>query len=569
MPRASKAPHLAELERLKLQFGAPKLPLVRKLGRHAFRRARDVERFHEALTFLRAYPDDPDLLKEVESLLIAFHARSDLRRHRAALADTGIAGTSITYTFFAPTALWLATRWPSALSIDWENVENAEKLRRLLPLLALESEQPGLDEHELTEREWLDRLRGPGETDATFLVRRLHALPMSNRVFEVTYEDLALPLRLAPGADTPSTTRAKYSRSRVVYPTGPVARTRPKLPDEIHRAPVDVRLLDPREGAWLIDLAREAMVTRSRDLDAFAYGDPEDVRLFDFGDGLELACIGTLPDRRLLLEAVYGFLILRNGVPISYALASALFRSSEVAYNVFETFRGADTAWVYGRVLATVHHLFQSDSFTVYPYQLGHENEEGLESGAWWFYQKLGFRPRDRNLLRLMNRELERMRARPKHRSSLQTLKTLSSKNVYYFVGPPREDVIGILPLGSIGLAVTGYLAERFGSERERARQVCSGEAARLLGVSLAKNPSAGQRLAWERWSPLILILKEVARWSEEDKGALVEVVRAKGGRCESDFVTRFDRHLKLRRALTELARRSASSPLRAKTVNR
>ena len=47
-------------------------------------------------------------------------------------------------------------------------------------------------------------------------------------------------------------------------------------------------------GQRIIDLARASMVTRSRDLDAFAFGDPDDVRIFDCGDGLELATIGLL-----------------------------------------------------------------------------------------------------------------------------------------------------------------------------------------------------------------------------------------------------------------------------------
>ena len=48
--------------------------------------------------------------------------------------------------------------------------------------------------------------------------------------------------------------------------------------------------------------------------------------------------------RRLVFEAVYGFLTLKNGVPIGYVLLSALYRSAEVAYNVFDSFRGAETA---------------------------------------------------------------------------------------------------------------------------------------------------------------------------------------------------------------------------------
>jgi len=37
-------------------------------------------------------------------------------------------------------------------------------------------------------------------------------------------------------------------------------------------------------------------------------------------------------------------LTLKNGVPIGYVLASGLFGSSEVMYNVFETFRGGESA---------------------------------------------------------------------------------------------------------------------------------------------------------------------------------------------------------------------------------
>src|SRR5439155_1423871 len=85
--------------------------------------------------------------------------------------------------------------------------------------------------------------------------------------------------------------------------------------------------------------------------------------------------------------------------------------SSEIAYNVFETYRGAEAGHIYGRALAMTAHLFDSDTFTIYPYQLGDENEEGLKSGAWWFYWKLGFRPKDRDVLRLARRELARMLA--------------------------------------------------------------------------------------------------------------------------------------------------------------
>jgi hypothetical protein len=303
----------------------------------------------------------------------------------------------------------------------------------------------------------------------------------------------------------------------------------------------------------MIDLALGAMITRSRDLDVFAYGSERDVRLVECGDGLAFACIGQRPARRLLLEGVYGLLTLKNRVPVGYVLISALYGSSEIAYNVFETFRGAEAAAIYARVLAVARQLFGSDTFTIYPYQLGHGNDEALESGAWWFYRKLGFAPRDAAVRRVMLAEEAKMRRDRSHRSSRATLEKLSAQNLYWCPGRPRRDVIGVLPLARAGLAVTRELSRRFGADRERAVEVCEAEARERLGVPALAGWSAAEREAWRRWAPLVVLLPGVESWSDADRAALTGVVRAKGGRRESDFVARFDAHVPLREALARL----------------
>jgi hypothetical protein len=516
--------------------------------------AREVFRFHEVLCFLRAYPDDPGVLARVEDLVRGFERRPDLRRWRRALADTGIAGTPIRYRFFQPTASWLARRWPDRLTIDWRTFEGKARLEPLLSLLALPAEAPGLDEIAFSVREWVARLKGPAETDAAFLVRRFDALAVHPFVREKIYDALDPPLRLHPGPDTPARGREKHHGSPVVFQTRPLSRSRPSLRLEARRPPLAMRAVGPREGSRLVDLARGAMVTRSRDLDVFCHADPRAVRLVECGGGLQFACFGAVPERRLLLEAVYGFLTLKNGVPIGYVLASALFRSAEIAYNVFETWRGAEAAAVYGRVLGTVRALFGVDSFTIVPYQLGHDNDEALGSGAWWFYQKLGFRPKDRAVIRLMREELAAMARDPAHRSGIPTLRRLAVANVFLHLAKPRPDVLGVLPLANVGLRVTQFLAERVGSRREQAQRECAREAARRLGVRGLGRWSRGERLAWRQWGPLVTVLPGLDRWTAEERRGLVEVIRAKGGPRETDFVVRFDRHRRLRDAVRRLA---------------
>lgn len=550
---------LEDLERLRDSYGGDaarrKLGMLQVLEKHRLARSKEVLRLHEALCFLRAYPDGPAVLGQVETMLAAFDRRRDLRRYRKTLANTGIAGTLIRYPFFWFTAEWLARRWPERISIDWRGFDKKDKIEDALRLILHYAESPAIDELACSPKEWMRRLKGKSETDAYFLVRRFGAYPGNAFAREAFYESFAIPLNLKPGPDTPNRTRARYPGSRVVFQTRPLSRVRPRLRTAIPRCNVSVKTLPPAEGQRLIYLAREAMVTRSRDLDAFEHADERDVRLVDCGGGLQFAAIGVRPERRLLLESLYGFLTLKNGVPIGYVLATALFQSSEVAFNVFETFRGGEAATVLCAVLAMVRRIFGSDTFTIDPYQLGYANTEGLRSGAWWFYYKMGFRPYDEDVRRVLRGELARMKKRPGHRSDLTTLSKLASENLYLHMDRPRKDVLGIISLGDIGLKVARTIADRFGADRERAATVFSREAANLLEVRSLRGFSPAEVLAWQRWSPLVMSIQGLDRWSRAEKHALVEIIRAKGGTRESDFVRLFDRHRRLRQAVLRLAK--------------
>ena len=86
-------------------------------------------------------------------------------------------------------------------------------------------------------------------------------------------------------------------------------------------------------------------------------------------------------------------------------------------------------------------------------------------------------------------------------------------------------------------------MARRFGSDRSRGERTLAREAAERLGVEIGRDLTAGQRLAWRRWAPLVAVLPGLDRWSPAEKRALAQVVLAKGGRRESDFVRLFDAH--------------------------
>ncbi len=556
-PAAVAARVLAKLEASRWSFG-PAAASTRRAALQQMLRAKLgsatlVARLHEVLLAARAYPDDPALLAIVERALAGFGRRRDVRALRASLTDSGIAGCDIRFPFFAPTARRLAARWPRALEIDWPELDDANALEAWLPMLAHEGEVPGLDEYDYGLRGWLARLKAPGEADGAFMARGLAArLEQDEAVFERVHDGLAIPYRLRGDATTPSRTHARWPAHHVHFQREPFA-GRPDL--AASPPPHSIRALSAPEGERALALAMECMVTRSRDLDVFSWGDARDVRHVDCGDGLAFLMIGARPERRLLLESVYGFLTLKNGVPVGYVLTSALYRSAELAFNVFDTFRGAEAGPVYGKVVGMTRALFGADTFTIPPYQLGDGNDEAIESGAWWFYQKLGFRPHARAARTLMQRELARMHRAPGYRSGPAVLRKLARANLYCSLGPVRRDVLGELPFASAGLAVTQLIANKFAGNRARAAEVCDRDAQRLLGVRALAGWSADERHAWSRWAPLVTLLPGVSRWSVAERSALAEVIRAKGGQREDAFVRAFDAHPKLGMALATLMR--------------
>ncbi|MCB9898527.1 MAG: hypothetical protein H6825_11025 [Planctomycetes bacterium] len=549
---------LRDLEALKDSFGTgraeQKLAALLPLERVALPDAGQVRRLHEILCFWRAYPESPELLECVERMLDEFERRADLRRHRRALDDSGIAGTRLHFPFFWLMALRLAERWPGSIHIDWDAFTTHARLADMLHLLTPFTETLGTDSAGLSTREWLQLLKGPDETDAAFLCRRFESMPVPQATREFLFEGLDVPFRVEPGETTPARTRERWPAGSFVLQRRPLDTRRPDLRAAVRGARMRVRSVSPAQGRELVELANALMVARHRDLLVFLHGDEHDVRIVDFGDGLQFACIGAAPERRFVLESVYGFITIKNRVPIGYVLSNSLFGSSEIAYNVFDTFRGGEAATIYGRVLAMVHRLFGADCFAVDPYQMGHHNHEGQQSGAWWFYYKLGFRPRDPEVRTLVREELARMERDRGYRTSPARIHRLAAAPMFFSLGRSRPDVVGALPLEQVGLRISAMLAERFGADREEGIRVCASESARLLGMRLSRL-SPGERVAWDRWGPLVLTLPGVARWTAAQRRGLAAVIRAKGGRRESDFVRLFDRHARLRGAIRDLAR--------------
>jgi hypothetical protein len=425
-------------------------------------------------------------------------------------------------------ARWARQRWPAELSHARLDPETLQRIEAAIPLLGTRAERAA----------WAKRPRPPtkrwlGSSSAVSLIDRIAAMPGDDFTREVVHDAIDAPYLLAPSRGGPSRTRARFDAGPVVFRRGPFERRRPDLAEELLRPPVRIRRASIEEGRALIDLACEAMITRSRDLEAFVHGDPRDVHLVDDGQGLVFAWNGMVPERRLMFRAAYGVLTLMNGVPIGYVQADALMHSAEIAFNTFPTFRGGEAARVFARLLAATQALLGAGGFSIEPYQLGDDNDEAIESGAWWFYFKLGFRPRDRAVAALARRELARMAKDPRHKSSPAVLRRLARRHLYWRFDPRAQPVEAEL-LRAV----------------ERGRAADPGAIAARIGLGTRRPPALEDWLV--RWAPMLAAIPGWSGWrSRQAIGAILE---AKAGRSELEYVRRFDAHPELGPALAALA---------------
>lgn len=527
---------LSRLEKQRLVYSplaaSDKHRLIGSLAKTRLPSASAVRRLHEILCWIRAYPDDEQVLAVTDAALGTFAARPDLRRFRAQLANSGIAGTAIHYHFFWPMARWLSTRWPALLRLDRGCGEGEDWLHSAWPVALPWIHAEAAKRAAESPFGILDSLRG-AMTDASFLVQGIDRSAGDTLAGESLHDLIQPAYVLEAGQDSPSRTRAHWSGAAHAFVSTAPAKARPDLRRELQRPPQTVRLAAPRDAAELLDLARAAMVTRSRDLDTFSWGNLQDIHIVDDGAGLAFAFIGIVPERRLPLAAVYGFLILRNGVPVGYGQMDALLGSAEIAFNTFESFRGGESAFLFARLLAATRALLGSTAFTLEPYQLGHHNKEGITSGAWWFYYKLGFRPHDLAQRRIVASELARMQRKPQHHSSAATLEKLARKHLYW---EPFRDSRAWLPLvPGLGLRLPVLSDEQAGEV-----------AAYRLGVRSLAGWSPAETLGLYRLAPLIAALSGIESWTPAEKESAVAVLRAKGGQQERDFLRLLDAHPKL-----------------------
>ncbi|HWO01214.1 MAG TPA: hypothetical protein VNS63_18285 [Blastocatellia bacterium] len=563
MPSDSLDRLLRELEESKRWFGADNpcrlRLLLRSLGRRRFQDSDSLIRFHEALLFIRAYPQSREILELADKLLASFGER--VGRLRSVCEDmipfdyienSGIAGTTLHGMYSYGIARWLAERHRASAEIDWERLERKERLGTNLPKLI-----PLLDEDSLTEANipyltWIHAAKKRRMSDLAWLIDRVEKLPLSEKEKSTFYDSLEIWIRWEMSEPRTSRTENIRAPRKVFYHRGPlIRRAEVSIATELSSSlPIDKLSLN--QGKAILDMCRDTTCVRYRELYGIAYGDPATVVRANAGRGVEIFLWGLPAERRLPLRGYHSGFTLKNGVPINYIEGISLFERMELGFNTFYTFRDGETAWVYARILRALNLVTGATCFSTDPYQLGFNNDEAIESGAFWFYRKLGFRPTRPELERLAQSEERKIQAARKYRTPSRTLRRLSAGTAVYEAAGTHSGDWDRFHIRNLGLAVAKRMAREFDGDAGRIRAGSSQQVARMIGIRPDSMKTVARRM-FEDLALVLALIPDLARWNEDETNKIAAIVRAKNNPDESEYLRRLQEHARLRQAIITL----------------
>lgn len=560
---------LAELEDSTKRYGengSACLRILRALSKAKFSEAEALIRFHETLLFLRAYPPSPAILKQVEKILKTFARRvSELRTDGVDLSPlddpevSGIAGTTVTSNSSYDIVRWLVKKYPAQVSIDWDWFEDEERfgatMPRFLPLL----EEEAMVEAHVPYRDWLRAASGRGTNQLVWIVKRFEALDLPQIRKAELYDALKLHVtwRFSISA---SRTLVRLPGRRVFFHDQPLIQRRDvSLQKELNSSPLKLENLSHTAGQRILDLARATSAVRYRELHGFTYGDARRVVKANFGRGVEVFAWSVPAENRLPLRAYHAALIFKNRVPVAYFEGLSLFERLESGFNLYYTFRAGETAWLFARILRLMRQLLGVTVFSIDPYQIGHENEEGIESGAFWFYRKLGFRPVRPDLMKLMLAEEQKIAAKPSYRTPARTLRRLAGGHMLFEVSSNKSKrPSGFMDwdrfeVRQLGLSVQRLMSQVYGGEASRTRRESIRGVALTLGIDSSQWKESELRALGDL-SLLLALIPDLQTWSADEKDLAANIIRAKAANEESRYLRLMQQHKRLRAAVIKLA---------------
>lgn len=522
-----------------------KQQLLHNISIKEIRSKKAAQTLYTTLLFLSAYPDNKAIYEQVQVLLLQLKDHIPGNRNlQYSLYNSGITGTSLCAAFGFEMVKWLRKTHAAQTRLISFEMDDAS----IMPVISVvmpKAESEIFQDGNATWRDWLKKLKRPGEDLLDQLIDIFESSPIRPEVKDEIWNSIGISIEI----DITTHCRLPHSLTRVFYHRSLIRKSSLK---DMELQTVKFTLTE-EEAEQVIDCSRMILVRHLREIDPISFTKAKRVSYYHLSRGLSISLMEMVPERRHPIDSYMGYVVFKNGLPVAYAGSWILFDSGRIGLNVFPDYRGGETRYIFEQVLqlhASVYHLKR---FSVDPYQVGKDNSDGINSGAFWVYYHAGFRPLEKKQSELAATEDARIKAGKNYRSAPGTLKTLAGSRLELILNnnAVRFDAT------DLSRAFAGMIRKKNKGNRLAAIKGASKKLAGILQIK--KYQDNNMHYVLQNWAIFLLCRQKELEQKPALKKTLKSLFTLKASGCEETYIKALQKAVDLRKLLEEVIKNYAT----------
>ncbi len=524
------------------KFSKQKLKLLNAISREKLKRKKELQSWYDILLFFLAYPDNRSVYQFASQALRQLQSYIQLHESiKDRLFNSGITHTNLCAAFSFEIVKWLRKKHPKDIWLSSFEADD-EQIQSILSVVMPKVESEILQDANSDWKSWLKRSLKKGED----LLDRLIAIFDETNIRPEVKDELwgaigvnveinfSSHLCLPRSLFTPYHHRSLI-RKNFIHQTANV-----KFKKVILKQP---------EAEQIIECGRMILVRQLREIDPISFTAPPFVSYYQLPRGLSIALTGMIPERRHPIDSYMGYLVFKNGLPVAYAASWILFDSGRIGLNVFPSYRGGESQYIFEQVLKLHSKVYHLNRFSVDPYQLGKENSDGIQSGSFWVYYHAGFRPILKEQKQIAETEALKIQSIKGYRSPASVLSKLADSRMEIIL---KKRAVKF-DAAELSLAYARILKDDYNNNRRFAEEPSFIKLARLLQIKNYYEEKL--QFILRNWCVLLLSNEQELRHNEKLKKILKKLFELKAFGPEEEYISSLQQAKELKRLLEKIVK--------------
>ena len=453
------------------KFSKEKLKLISAINREEPKSKRALQSWYDILLFLLAYPDNPSVYRASSQALQ--HLQWYVRSHehlKDRLFNSGVTNTNLCAAFGFEIVKWLRKNHPNDIWLSSFEADSGQ-IQSILSVVMPKVESEILQDANSDWKSWLKGTLKKGED----ILDRLIAIFDETDIRPEVKDELWNAIGINVEINFPTHLSLPQSLVTPYYHSSLIRKIRTRTSD-LKFKKISLTELEARQ---IIECGRMILVRHLREIDPISFTAPPLVSYYLLPRGLTIALMGMVPERRHPIDSYMGYVVFKNGLPVAYAGSWILFDSGRIGLNVFPSYRGGESQYIFEQVLKLHQKVYRLRRFSVDPYQLGKHNDDGIRSGAFWVYYHAGFRPIRKDQRQLADAEAFQIKSAKNYRTPPSVLTKLADSRMELLL----ESRPASFDATDLSLAYARILQKQFNGNRKLADNRSFYELARLLQI--------------------------------------------------------------------------------------